>query len=396
MRILFLSTWFPYPPSNGAKIRAYYLLRALTNVHRVDLVAFCQDQLTANRRQLADGLALNSVRAVPVDPFRYVTIPTLVKFCSPIPVASWPSREMKRAVEEISSSAHWDMIVAIQTPAARYATQLPHVPAVLDIDTSISYQSHERHRTDVHALRRLRTWVSWHKAQGHESRLLRRFLACTVVSAIEVDHVQALVKRSSCRVTVVPNGVDCQHNQPGLVETQPFSLVYNGALTYSANYDAMSYFLADIYPLIRQREPETTLTITGSISGVDLLGLATDESVHLSGYVEDIRVPVAEASVCVVPLRQGGGTRLKILEAMALGTPVVSTTKGAEGLNVTPGRDILIADDPAEFAAQVVRLLGDCSLREQLATNARRLVEQQYDWDQIGKKFVNLVESVAG
>jgi glycosyltransferase involved in cell wall biosynthesis len=171
--------------------------------------------------------------------------------------------------------------------------------------------------------------------------------------------------------------------------------VYNGALTYSANYDAMRYFLADIYPLIKQHVPEVSLTITGSLSGVELSGLALDKSVRLSGYVDDVRIPVAEASVCVVPLRQGSGTRLKILEAMALGTPVVATSKGAEGLDVTPGHNILLANDPGEFAAQVVYLLRSGSLRDQLAKHARLLVEQQYDWDQIGERFMVLVEEVA-
>jgi polysaccharide biosynthesis protein PslH len=108
-----------------------------------------------------------------------------------------------------------------------------------------------------------------------------------------------------------------------------------------------------------------------------------------------VRIPVSEASVCVIPIRQGGGTRIKILEAMALGTPVVATSKGAEGLDVTPEHDILLADEPAAFAAQVLRLLSDGGLRERLSTNARRLVEGKYDWRNIGRRFVDLVEEVA-
>ena len=132
----------------------------------------------------------------------------------------------------------------------------------------------------------------------------------------------------------------------------------------------MRYFLAEIYPGIRQQVGNASLTITGNTSGVRLTDLQLDDSVHLSGYVDDIRPVIAGAAVCVVPLRQGSGTRLKILEAMALGTPVVSTSKGAEGLDVTPGHDILIADEPAEFANQVIRLLRDAALRERLAVNA--------------------------
>ena len=180
---------------------------------------------------------------------------------------------------------------------------------------------------------------------------------------------------------------------PAAVE--PNTLVFNGSLTYHANYDAMRYFLAEVFPLIQQQEPGVSLTITGPTSGVDLSGLRLNDGVRLSGYLDDIRPLLASASACVVPIRSGGGTRLKILEAMALGTPVVSTSKGAEGLEVTPGKQILVADEPAEFAAQVICLLRAPALREQLRTRARRLVEQQYDWREIGQRFANLVEETA-
>lgn len=253
----------------------------------------------------------------------------------------------------------------------------------------------ERYAMQTNPLQRARCWASWQKRRRYEGSYYRHFDLVTMVSEIDRAITLATVGDESVQVEVVPNGVDCEHNRPGLVQARLFDLVYNGALTYRANYDAMRYFLSDIYPLIKQQVPEASLTITGSLSGVELSGLALDSSVRLCGHVADIRVPVAEATVCVVPLRQGGGTRLKILEAMALGTPVVATSKGAEGLEVTPNHDILIADEPAGFAAQVLRLLRNGYLREQVTVNARRLVERQYDWGQIGRRFADLVEEVA-
>jgi glycosyltransferase involved in cell wall biosynthesis len=261
---------------------------------------------------------------------------------------------------------------------------------------ALSLQLGMHHRNQKRLFSRLRSWISWQKALRYEAPLLGQFQACTVVSDHELAFVGKLTTGSGCRVEVVPNGVDCEANRPHLVEPMPKTLIFNGALTYDANYDAMYYFLSQIYPLIRQQVPKVTLTITGSPKGVDLESLQIDKSVSLSGYVEDIRPLVAGSAACVVPIRQGGGTRLKILEAMALGTPVVSTSKGAEGLEVTPERDILIADEPYEFAAQVVRLLGNVGLAEQLALQARRLVEEQYDWTEITCRFVDLVEEVAG
>ena len=395
MRVLFLSTWFPYPPDNGSRIRAYHLVRALSGSHQVTLVAFRPDGVEAGVSSSALDPSVQ-VYPVPADPYRYVDIPEVLKFASPLPVAFWPNAAMQQMVAQMVSSGQWDVVVAFQTPAARYALQLAGVPRILDVDTALSYQMYERHLRQNGSWDRLRTWASWQKAHQYEVSLFRRFQACTVVTSVELNYVAAMLGGADCTVKVVPNGVDCQHNCPGLARPVPGTLVFNGALTYSVNYDAMRYFLAEVYPLIRQQSPDVSLTITGSISGVDTAGLQSNGDVHFSGYVQDIRPWVASASVCVAPLRQGSGTRLKILEAMALGTPVVSTSKGAEGLDVIDGDHILLADDPTTFAHHTLRLLRDPDLRRRLTTNARSLVEERYDWLQIGQRFVDLIEDVAG
>ena len=135
--------------------------------------------------------------------------------------------------------------------------------------------------------------------------------------------------------------------------------------------------------------------MTGSTKGVDRSGWQLDDSVTLSGYVDDIRSVVGSSAICVVPLRQGSGTRLKILEAMALGIPIVSTTKGAEGLGVRHGEHLLLADDAPTFAQHTTALLRDPALGQRLSAQARQLVEQHYDWSFIGQRFLKLVEDVA-
>ena len=180
-----------------------------------------------------------------------------------------------------------------------------------------------------------------------------------------------------------------RHRQARLIAAQTF---LDAAFHFSG--DAMQFFLSDSWQHIKAAEPAVRLTITGKTDGVNLQMLALDEQVELTGYLPDVYSAVARASVCVVPLRIGGGTRLKILEAMALGTPVVATTKGAEGLAVTHDENILIADQPTDFAAQTVRVLRDPSLRQRLADGGRRLVEAKYRWSVIGDQFNQLVESV--
>lgn len=389
MHVLFLSTWWPWPPNNGSKIRANYLLQALARTHHVTLVGFNPD--SPNGLETLENVTMHPVQA---DPFRYVQLPQVVKYLSPVPLVFWRVREMGSTIKRLQKQNHYDAVVAVQAPVARYASPFSGVPGILDVDTSLSYQLRERYQEQKTYLGCWRTWISWYKAYHYESALFRKFQTCALVSPVEVPSVQAMTGDQS-KVTVLPNGVDCVHHRFGLADVLPNTLIYSGALTYSANYDAMRYFLAEIYPLIKHTLPGVTLRITGSTKGVDIDGLRLDASVHLTGYVEDIRLPVAQSAVCVVPLRQGGGTRLKILEAMALGTPVVSTTKGAEGLEVVDDEHLLLADTPEAFADAVLRVIGDSGLRERLRHNARLLVEQRYDWETIGAQFVTLVEDIA-
>jgi len=196
-------------------------------------------------------------------------------------------------------------------------------------------------------------------------------------------------------LAVVPNGVDLEANSGDFGAPEPDTLIYSGALTYGANFDAMEFFLHDIFPLVKARCPNTNLRITGRYDGVPTERLPLGNGTELTGYLDDIRPAVAQSWGCVVPLQVGGGTRLKILEAMALGTPVISTSKGAEGLKTTHEENILIADDPEDFAQAVLRLLKDENLRARLSANGRRLVEEQYSWETSARQLERLLYQVA-
>jgi glycosyltransferase involved in cell wall biosynthesis len=195
---------------------------------------------------------------------------------------------------------------------------------------------------------------------------------------------------------VVPNGVDTQANRPGSETPTPNTLIYPGAVTYDANHDAVSYFIQDVLPRVRQQIPDVQFTVTGGTNGVDVHDLAAQPGVTFAGYLPEVAPAIRSSWAVVVPLRKGGGTRLKILEAMALGTPVISTRKGAEGLTVQPGEDILLADGPDELAQAVVTLLNDTALRAHLSAAGRALVERNYDWRTITDRFNDLIEEVAG
>ena len=176
-----------------------------------------------------------------------------------------------------------------------------------------------------------------------------------------------------------------------MAEPEPDTLIYPGSLTYKANYDAADFFFSEIYPLIEVSCPNIKVKISGSYENVEIHRLRLPSSCHLTGFVEDIRPVVAAAWICIVPLRQGSGTRLKILEALALGTPVVTTSKGMQGLDLEPETHLLVADQPKEFARQVLRLMDDLDLRLKLVEAGRKRIEEAYSWKMIGEQFLSLV-----
>ncbi len=199
------------------------------------------------------------------------------------------------------------------------------------------------------------------------------------------------------QVDVIPNGVDTEKYQPLPLppENAPPSLMFIGSMEYPPCVDAVLYFCSEILPLIRHAINAMELWIVGGEPRPEVLKL-DGSAVHVTGRVEDVVPYYQQSTVCVVPLRAGGGTRLKILEAMALGRPVVSTTIGCEGLDVVDGEHLLIADTPEQFAEKTLRLLRDRQLYQHIAANGRRLVESRYGWDKIAERLMDVYQQMVG
>jgi sugar transferase (PEP-CTERM/EpsH1 system associated) len=390
MKILFLSSWFPYPPDNGSRIRIFNLIKQLSKEHDITLSSFSRDGEVTEDRLQAMQQYCSTVQAVPLAPFRPSSFRSILGFFSSRPrsFVDMYSPQMQGLVEWIGREGHFSVVIASEIDTAPYAITLRGVPRILeDVELAVL---REKRTSQSRVGRRLRYGLMWWKTRRFITHLLRRFDGCTVVSQQERANVLRIAP--NCRhVTVVPNGVDLDRYKGDFGAPEQGTLVFSGALTYGANFDAMEFFLRQVFPLLKARWPEVILRITGKTKGVSVDHLPLDESVILTGYLDDVRPTVARSWACVVPLRVGGGTRLKILEAMALGTPVVSTTKGAEGLEVIPGEDILIADGPIEFADAILRLLGDRALRAKLAVNGRRLVEERYSWKTSAQKLERLL-----
>jgi glycosyltransferase involved in cell wall biosynthesis len=197
-------------------------------------------------------------------------------------------------------------------------------------------------------------------------------------------------------VHVVPTGVDTAYFAEVGGPARPRHMVFTGSMDWLPNEDGMVYFVRDVLPLIRRHEPTATLSIVGRAPTPAIARLASEEGVEVTGRVDDVRPHMAAGAVYIVPLRIGGGTRLKIFEAMAMGKPVVSTTIGAEGLPVTPGADVVIADTAETFADAVVRLFRDDAERRRIGAAAKRLVAERYDWSAVFGHLEEALEGAAG
>ena len=395
MNILFISAWFPFPQDNGSRIRVYQLLKGLCQRHSVHLAAFLPPE---QRSYLPAAQRIcRQVAVVERDPFWRDPARRFTAHLSLIPrdVRRGYSPQMAVLVERAVKKQHYDLVIASTLEMAPYALEAVGSPRLLEEHNFTTRLMEERHHRQWNPLRRLAAWVTWQKCRRYERRLYPHFSALSMTSQPDLDAVRRAAPGYAGRLALVPNGVDLQTLRPGLAGPRPDTIVFNGSLTYPPNLEAMQFFILNALPLIRVRRPGVRLRITGSLQGVDLGWLPPESPVDFTGCLEDVRPVVAGSWLAVAPLRTGGGTRLKILEAMALGTPVVATPKGAEGLEVAAGLDILLAARPGALAASCLRLLQEPDLRSTIVANARRLVECRYGWEAIGKGFCSLVEALA-
>lgn len=390
MKILFLSRWFPDPPDNGSKIRIVNLLRGLALHHDVTLLSF-SDQPEMSRESSKVKAFCKSIHVIPWKEFNPYRWRALAGFFSlkPRSIVDTFSPVMAESIVRTLDEENFDVVIASQLSMAAYYPYFRNTPALFDeLELGLAYEGSASSPGWVRRILRRFTWFKFH---FYLSRLLKHIRSITVVSEMERE----LVSRNFTEikeVTVVPNGIDVDECTNVNAEPQPHTIIFTGSFRYRVNYEAMVWFLSEVFPLALEKIPTMELIITGDHQN---LPLPSQRNVRLAGYVDNVRSWIASSTIAIAPLLSGGGTRLKVLEAMALGTPVVATSKGAEGLNAVNKEHLLIADTPEEFAQCILNLMSDWSLAKQISANARQLVKMQYDWGAVMPQFLRLVEKTA-
>lgn len=392
MRLLIVSPWHPYPADNGSRLRAWNLIQRLAKHHDLRLVVGRQDDAPA---ELPEALRLicPTTRVAPWIWHRPGS--TGLRGALRALLARAPRSVLETAnpafVAAIQAelSQHPNAVLAMELGSDAYLPQALPCPVILDqVEVSGLEQAWQR---AVAPKERLARWLTYYKGQRYWRERFTRYSALTTVSAEEAQAVQNVLGESQPEVQVVPNGVAVKDYPSRRGEGIPGRLIYTGALSYAPNRDAVLWFVEKILPRITAQLPEVHLVVTGRADTIPA-PLHSHPQVVFTGFVPDLRPVLSEAQVCVVPLRSGGGTRLKILEAWAAGLPVVSTRTGALGLEGSrSGEHLLLADSEEELAQSVLTLLHCPAQRQRLAQQAHALVASHYDWDTITQTLDQLL-----
>jgi sugar transferase (PEP-CTERM/EpsH1 system associated) len=397
MRILWLKTELLHPVDKGGRIRTYHMLKRLKRDHHVTYLTLDDGEADREARERAEEYC-HELACVPhrtrakFSAGFYAEL--ALNLISPLPyfMKKYESAGMRREIERRASRRRFDVLVCdFLSPSVNVPSKVG--AATVLFQHNVEAMIWKRHyEVQKNPLKKAYLYGQWRKAVAFERAECRRFDRVVAVSRDDAEQMRSDYGVRS--VEDVPTGVDTEYFRPrGAEKKEPHNLVFTGSMDWLPNEDAIRYFTSEVIPRVKQTLPDVTLTVVGRKPYPGLVELSKrDPSVTVTGRVEDVRPYIERAAAYVVPIRVGGGTRLKIYEAMAMESPVVSTTVGAEGLPLEDGREILLADTPDGFADAVVRVLTDEEFARSLASRAARTVRERFGWERAAEKFASICE----
>jgi sugar transferase (PEP-CTERM/EpsH1 system associated) len=404
LRILVFAPQVPWPPTQGAAIRNYHVVRALARKHRVTLLAFGDPDAPPGPLERA-GV---EVIAVPPPPVRTSGRRALDQMGSLAPdMARRLRSETMLATARLKAVLvdPFDVVHVEGLEMAPYGLDIlratpagPRARMVYDahnVEWLLQERAYEADLADRHV-----TGAVYSKAQAlllrrYEAQVVRTATLTVAVSQPDSDALVQLVPEA--RIVVAPNAVDTRAFQPvGTEDEDTNLLVFTGKMDFRPNVDAVCWFHDEVLHRVRAVRPDVRLAIVGRDPSASVRRLAGNPGVTVTGEVEDVRPWIARAGVVIAPLRAGGGTRLKVLEAFAMGKAVVATPMAVEGIEAAPGEDFVVVDEPRAMASAIVALLGDAERRRALGASARRLVEFRYRWEQVGWELEAVIRREVG
>lgn len=403
LNVLWISHFVPFPPKGGAFQRSYNLIKTVAQQHDVYLVAVRHKHETHTDSKTKDAAqALGSLcrKVLIVEPawirskrhFYLAALRCLVSRHSTT-VQFYDFLELHQAIQQVLREAKIDVVHFDAISVAPYAAYVGNLPKVLNHHGAEGFMIERRIARERDPIKKVYFAIEAHKLQRDERRYCPRFEVNAVVS--EYDEQLLRPAAPTARFEVIDNGVDLEYFRAPDPRVRKDSLIFAGRLDQYSNSDGIYWFCSEIWPAIREREPQLKLVIIGRNPASALVDLVKgDPRVEITGFVDDVRPYFDRAIASVIPLRDGGGTRIKVLDAMAMGMPIVATTVACEGLHVEPGKHLLVADTVGGFADATVRLVNDPELCQQLSRDAHEQAVRFYSWSAIGARLSRVYSSL--
>ena len=376
------------------------MLRELKRDHEITYLALDDGAAGAKEKELAKEYCHELIcvphRTVPkFSPAFYRDLAANLVSSLPYFMKKYESVGMRREIERLLREKTFDVMVC------DFLQPSVNVPADVGVTTVLFQHNVEamiwKRHYEVHSnpLKRAFLYDQWRKTWRYERSTCQKY--DLVVAVSDADEQQMRDEYALERTAAVATGVDIDYFRPSdNITTEKHNLVFTGSMDWLPNEDAMQYFIREVLPLVRKEVPDVSLTVVGRNPYASLVELSkTDKSIVVTGRVDDVRPFMERSAVYVVPIRIGGGTRLKIYEAMSMGKPVVSTTVGAEGLPVTNNHELVLADSSEEFAAALIRLLREPDWAAQLGGRAAQLVRARFGWRGVAESFAALCAEAA-
>jgi polysaccharide biosynthesis protein PslH len=390
MKLLFVTPFLPSPPRFGGQRRLDGLMRSLARKHELDVISFTasdeftEPSLADTRSYCRDVVTFRDLEYADRRKKRLLQLRSVISPRSYEHLLFARRREFEARLQSMIDAGGYDVVqyefAQMAAFRARAANGTRFVLDEHNIEFDIVRRTAE---ADVGLERKLYSAVNWRKLKREEQGAWRRFDGVTVTSARDAEMLRQL--NPDTRVSVIPNGVDIERFMPPSAAPNADSLLFFGAVNYHPNFDGITHFIDHIFPKILKQRPATKLWIVGPAP--DDIIARKNQNIEVTGFVDQVEPYIDKASVVVVPLRIGGGTRLKIVEAMAKAKGIVSTSIGAEGIDVVHEKHALLADSDEDFAEQTLRLLGDGALTRSLGEQARQLAEQSYAWPSLAGRL---------
>ncbi|HEX5138155.1 MAG TPA: TIGR03087 family PEP-CTERM/XrtA system glycosyltransferase [Planctomycetota bacterium] len=391
MRVMLVCHRFPYPPSSGAKIRSYHILRHLAQEHEVTVAAPCR---SAEEREEGKGLEGQCHRVltdeIPAAAARLRMVGNLPTR-TPSSMGYFLSPRLVRRVREELATRDYDLVLAHSSSVAPYVADVQGPAKILDFADMDSQKWLAYARVRPFPLS-LGYWIEGTKLRRAEEELARKFDVCTCATRAEAETLEGY--RTGVPAEWFPNGADVDYFQPSPHPYDPDTICFVGKMDYFPNSGCMVDFCARTLPLLRARRPAIKLLIVGSDPSPAVRRLARIPGVTVTGAVKDVRPYVARSAASVAPLSLARGTQNKILESLAMGVPVVSSDVAAKGVDCVPGEHMLVASTPAEYADAVLRLLDDPAERRRFAEAGRARILSHHTWSRAMRRFGDIVRRV--